>query len=94
MLNVRGWRRPLGLRGRNHLKICVIHDIDQYEGQTLKQRTGVGAGLAPPKAQQAALLLLDTPIDLVIQIPDALDVAYYLLRSVDLNLGRAVCSYA
>ncbi len=67
---------------------CTIHDIDEYEGQpfiamellegqTLKHRIGVGAGLALPKgAQPAAPLPIDTLLDLAIQIADGLDAAH------------------
>jgi serine/threonine protein kinase/Tol biopolymer transport system component len=64
----------------NHPNICVIHDIDEYEGQpfiamellegeTLKQRIGVGARHGVP-------LPIDTLLDLAIQIADALDAAH------------------
>ncbi len=64
----------------NHPNICVIHDIDEYEGQpfiamellegeTLKQRIGVGARHGVP-------LQTDTLLDLAIQIADALDAAH------------------
>ncbi len=72
----------------NHPHICTIYDIDEHEGQpfiamellegqTLKQRIAVGAGLALPKrAQQAAPLPLDMLLDLSIQVADALDAAH------------------
>ncbi len=71
----------------NHPNICVIHDIDAYEGQpfiameflegqTLKHLIAIGAGLAPPRTQQAALLPVDRLLDLAIQIADALDAAH------------------
>jgi len=71
----------------DHPNICTIYEIGEDEGQhfiamqylegeTLKQRIGVGAGLAPPRAQQAAPLPIDTLLDLAIQIADALDAAH------------------
>ncbi len=73
----------------NHPHICTIHDIDEHErqpfivmeyleGQTLKERIGgpVGAGLAPPRGQQAAPLPIETLVDLAIQIADGLDAAH------------------
>ncbi len=84
----------------NHPNICTIHEIGEHEGQhfivmellegqTLKHRLAVGAGLAPPRAQpfdfahgpepvegQAAPLPIDTLLDLAIQIADALDAAH------------------
>jgi len=64
----------------NHPNICTIHDIDEYEGQpfiamellegeTLKQRIGVGARHGVP-------LPTDILLDLAIQIADALDAAH------------------
>jgi serine/threonine protein kinase/Tol biopolymer transport system component len=76
----------------NHPNICTIHDIDEYEGQpfiamellegqTLKQRLGVGADLRvrPPQGasrQGGTPLPIDTLLDLAIQIADALDAAH------------------
>jgi serine/threonine protein kinase len=54
--------------------------MEFLEGQTLKQWVGAGAaassGGAPPRAQQAAPLPIDTLLDLAIQIADALDAAH------------------
>jgi serine/threonine protein kinase/WD40 repeat protein len=73
----------------NHPNICTIHDIDEYEGQpfiamellegeTLKQRIGVGARGARPTGQgeRRSPLQIDTLLDLAIQIADALDAAH------------------
>jgi serine/threonine protein kinase/Tfp pilus assembly protein PilF len=73
----------------NHPNICVIHDIDQHEGQpfiamellegqTLKQRIGVGASGARPgvQAERRSALQMDEVLDLAIQIADALDAAH------------------
>ena len=72
----------------NHPNICTIYDIGEHEGQpfiamellegqTLKHRIGVGAGLAPPSAaQQIAPLQTDALLDLAIQLADALDAAH------------------
>ena len=73
----------------NHPNICVIHDIDEYEGQpfiamellegqTLKHLVDVGArGARPPgQGERRSPLPIDTLLDLAIQIADALDAAH------------------
>ena len=75
----------------NHPHICTIYDIDEYEGQpfiameflegqTLKHRIAVGAGLAPvPRERerpQGAPLQIDTLLELATQIADALCAAH------------------
>jgi serine/threonine protein kinase/tetratricopeptide (TPR) repeat protein len=73
----------------NHPNICTIYDIDEHEGQpfiamellegqTLKQRIGVGARGARPTGQgeRRSPLQIDTLLDLAIQIADALDAAH------------------
>jgi serine/threonine protein kinase/Tfp pilus assembly protein PilF len=73
----------------NHPNICVIYDIDEYEGQpfiamellegeTLRQRIGVRARGARPTGQgeRHSPLQIDTLLDLAIQIADALDAAH------------------
>ena len=68
----------------NHPNICVIHDIDEYEGQpfiamellegqTLKQRIGVRARHPDFAGTGGVPLPTDTLLDLAIQIADALD---------------------
>jgi serine/threonine protein kinase len=79
----------------NHPNICSIHDIGEHEGrwfivmellegQTLKHRIAVGAGLVPaqtgrPQGAQAGHpqgVPLPALLDLAIQIADALDAAH------------------
>ncbi len=74
----------------DHPNICTIHEIGEHEGQpfivmqflegqTLRHRLAVGAGLAPPRAQQGRRgdpLPIDTLLELAIQIADALDAAH------------------
>src|SRR5271157_357359 len=75
----------------NHPNICTIYEIDEHEGQpfiamellegqTLKHRIEVGAGLVPaPPGRghpQGAPLRVDTLLELGIQIADALDAAH------------------
>ena len=72
----------------NHPNICTIHDIGEHdaqpfiamellEGQTLKHRIGVGAGLVPAQGRpQGPPLPMDAILDLAIQLADALDAAH------------------
>jgi serine/threonine protein kinase/dienelactone hydrolase len=71
----------------NHPNICVIYDIDEYEGQpfiamellegeTLKQRISVGARHPDFAGTGGVPLPTDTLLDLAIQIADALDAAH------------------
>jgi len=73
----------------NHPNICTIHAIEEHEGQpfidmeylegqTLKQRIGVGASGARPgvQAERRSALQMDEVLDLAIQIADALDAAH------------------
>jgi eukaryotic-like serine/threonine-protein kinase len=72
----------------NHPNICTIHEIGEHEGQpyivmeflegqTLKRRLGLGAGLAPAQGRpQGAPLQVEELLDLAIQISDALDAAH------------------
>ena len=73
----------------NHPNICTVYDIDQHEGQpfiamellegqTLKQRLAVAAGL-PRQPERGGIkppLRTDELLDLAIQIADALDTAH------------------
>jgi len=72
----------------NHPNICTIHEIDKadgrtfiamelLEGQTLKHRIEVGAGLVPAQGRpRGAPLPLDELLELGIQLTDALDAAH------------------
>ncbi len=72
----------------SHTNICTIFEIDEHEGQpfiamellegqTLKHRIGVGAGLVSAQGRpQGPPLPIDTLLDLAIQIADALDTAH------------------
>jgi serine/threonine protein kinase/TolB-like protein/Tfp pilus assembly protein PilF len=71
----------------NHPNICTIYDIDEHEGQpfiamellegqTLKQRIGVGARHLSRRSRDGVPLPTDTLLDLAIQIADALDAAH------------------
>ena len=71
----------------NHPNICTIHEVGEHEGrpfiamellegQTLRERIAVGAGLVLPRAPQGAPLRSDELLDLAIQIADALEAAH------------------
>jgi eukaryotic-like serine/threonine-protein kinase len=73
----------------NHPNICTVHDIDEHgghpfiamellEGQTLKQRLAVAAGL-PRQAERGGIkppLRTDELLEFAIQIADGLDAAH------------------
>jgi len=73
----------------NHPNICVVHDIDTsgeqpfivmelLEGETLRERIAVGAGLVPAQGRpQGAPLQIDKLLDLAIQIADGLEAAHH-----------------
>ena len=81
----------------NHPNICTIHDIGEHkgqlfiameflEGETLRDRLAVGAGLAPPslgaaqgaqtRAPQGVPQQIDRLLDVAVQIADGLDAAH------------------
>ena len=75
----------------NHPNICTIHEIGEHEGkpfiameylegQTLRERLAVGAGLVPALPAeghpQGVPLQIDTLLELAIQIADGLDAAH------------------
>ncbi|MBZ5543781.1 MAG: protein kinase [Acidobacteriia bacterium] len=72
----------------DHPNICTVYDIGEHdgrpflvmqclEGQTLRQRIDVGAGLVSAQGRpQGAPLQIDQVLDLSIQIADALDAAH------------------
>jgi len=76
----------------NHPNICTIYEIGKHEsqpfiamefleGQTLKQRVSVGAGLVPAQPGRSSAiggspLRVDTLLDLATHIADALDAAH------------------
>jgi serine/threonine protein kinase/tetratricopeptide (TPR) repeat protein/DNA-binding winged helix-turn-helix (wHTH) protein/TolB-like protein len=72
----------------NHPNICTVHDIDEHaglpfiamellEGETLKQRLSIGAGLMPAQGRpRGAPLQIDTLLDLAIQIAAGLEAAH------------------
>src|SRR3989454_1500644 len=71
----------------NHPNICTVYEFGEHEGQpflamellegqTLRQRIGAGAGIAPPGAPQAAFLLVDQMVNIAMQIADGLEAAH------------------
>ncbi len=72
----------------NHPNICTVHEIGEHEGQpflvmemmegqTLKHRIGVGAGLVPALGRpQGPPLRIDEILDLSIQTADGLEAAH------------------
>jgi serine/threonine protein kinase len=72
----------------NHPNICTIYDIGEHEGQpfiameflegqSLRERIAVGAGLMPAQGLPHGVPIeIDTLLDLAIQIADGLDAAH------------------
>ncbi|HET9179802.1 MAG TPA: serine/threonine-protein kinase [Terriglobia bacterium] len=72
----------------NHPNICTIYEVGEHEGQpfiamellegqTLKDRLAVGAGLVPAQGRpQGPPLQIGQTLDLAIEIADALDAAH------------------
>src|SRR5437762_6258583 len=70
----------------NHPNICTVYEFGEHEGQpflamellegqTLRQRIGVGAGIASPGAPQAAFPQVDQLLNIAMQIADGLESA-------------------